>query len=181
MTRQSSPWPKLGDFLAAELDVPIAFVPVGVGSSTVSPWTPSANDHYPHLRNAVEHFGPHGFKAVLWHQGETDSFNRTSKSAYGADLEAVIAQSRVDAGWNLRWYVALVSHIIQGGSPDIIAAQQQVIDADSNVFVGAATDVLVGTDENADVYRTDGTHFSAVGLTAHARLWFDAIITSNTD
>jgi hypothetical protein len=118
---------------------------------------------------------------VLWHQGETDSFNRTSKTAYSTDLEAVIAQSRLDADWNLRWYVALVSHIIQGGSPDIIAAQQQVVDSDSNVFVGAATDVLVGTDKHSNVYRTDGTHFSAVGLTAHAKLWFDAIVSSNAD
>jgi hypothetical protein len=65
--------------------------------------------------------------------------------------------------------VALVSYNGGETNSEIIAAQEQVIADDLNVFTGAATDTLVGLP-----YRT-GVHFLADGLTAHAELWFDCL------
>lgn len=161
-----SPWPKLGDLLAAAHDVPIGFVQIGYGGSSVLSWTPAENDHYLNLKDAVETLGVNGFKAILWHQGERDA--ATSAALYAERLETVIAASRVDAGWQVPWGVALVSYtnVI---NPSTIEGQQLVIDGDPDVFAGAATDTLVGLP-----YRT-GVHFLAAGLTAHAELWYDAI------
>ncbi|MGJ8672699.1 sialate O-acetylesterase [Rubritalea sp.] len=166
--RNGSPWPALGDLLAASEDVPIGFVSLGDGSSSVESWMPDSDDNYPNLQTAVQSFGVNGFKAVLWHQGEHDADPSvdTSTAVYAARLEAVIDASRVDAGWDVPWGVAEVSYPYD--DLDVPAAQRQVAADDSLVFAGATTDTL-------GIEYRDGAHFTADGLVAHANLWFDAI------
>lgn len=171
-----SPWPKLGDLLSADDDVPVGFIPIGDGSSSVEDWTPAQNDNYPNLQDAVQAFATNGFKAILWHQGERDAGTLyTSQADYVSRLEIIINSSRTDAGWEVPWVVALVSYIRGDTNAVTTAAQQQVIDENSKVFVGAATDSL-GAD-----YRKDIAHFTSEGLTAHAALWFDALDASFAD
>ncbi len=175
---RGAPWPELGDLLTAADDVPVGFVPVADGGSSVSSWVPASNDNYSNLQAAVQSFGPHGFRAVLWHQGERDNVLNTSTASYVSDLETVIASSRSDAGWNVPWFVALVSY---GDSPtdtnaNIIAAQQQVIHEDANVFLGSSTDDLIGINPaTGEDWRFDGIHFSDEGLEEHALRWFTAL------
>ena len=167
-----SPWPKLGDLLAAQDDVPVGFVSIGDGSASVESWMPASNDNYPNLKTAVQSFGTYGFKAVLWHQGERDALVLgTSTADYRARLETIIAASRADAGWDVPWGVALVSSDGTSINPNqnTVEAQLEVIANDDHVFAGANTDPLIGLP-----YRTQ-VHFAGEGLTAHAELWFASL------
>ncbi|MCA9249403.1 MAG: hypothetical protein KDA42_19915, partial [Planctomycetales bacterium] len=170
-----SPWPELGDLLAAHYDVPIGFYNVGWGGTKVSQWQPEANDKYPRLRDAVTTLGENGFRAVLWHQGESDFNLMPDVSLYTGLLEHVIEQSRIDAGFDVPWGVARVSYVPPNVNPDLIAAQDAVIANDLLVFAGPNTDELVGSPwrDNGGA----GIHFSEEGLLEHARLWSESIFT----
>lgn len=169
-----SPWPVLGDLLVKKLDVPVGFICTAVGGTEVSQWIPSGL-HYPRLRQSLQLAGPHGVRAVLWHQGESDSIAGTSTDDYARLLEQVIAQSRVDAGWPVPWGVALASyHPKRKATADrqraVIAAQRKVIADYSGVFKGAATDSF-----HERGLLADSVHFNAEGLAAHAQGWADAL------
>jgi hypothetical protein len=167
-----SPWPILGDLLAAQYDVPIGFISVGVGATSVEQWLPNG-DLYRHIKLGLERAGPHGIRAILWHQGEQDSVAGTSTDEYYHALSLIIARSRHDAGWQVPWGVALVSYHPSAPAinyPPIIAAQKLVIEKEPNVFTGPATDDFHNHD-----YMADGVHFNSKGLTAHAQGWAKAL------
>ena len=163
-----SPWPALGDALAAALDVPVGLASVGVGGSRVDQWLPGG-DLYPRLEQALTSLGPNNCRAVLWHQGESDALAGTAAEVYAQRLESVIAQSRVDAGFTVPWGVAIVSWLPYTSEADqaqVRAGQQQVIDADPAVFLGSETDTF-----HTLGYLADGVHYNAEGLTAHGVQW----------
>ena len=152
-----SPWPELGDLLAAHFDVPIGFTGTAVGSTKVEQWADANNVLNERLTKAMEVFGQGRARAVLWHQGESDA--STPAQDYADDLNSLIAQSRTAAQTDIPWGVALVTNQ---------AGQQIVINGDPLVFEGANTDTL------GSEYRI-GVHFNESGLNAHAALWFDPV------
>ena len=168
-----SVWSRLGDQLAAELDIPIGFVSLGVGSSSLANWTFPSPNYNNRLRTAVQYFPPNGFRAFLWHQGEADSSLGTSKVTYVSSLQSIIAQSRIDAGWNIPWYVAEAAYQSStafGKRETITAAQRAVAHADSNIFLGPRTEDFHW--ENAAGGKLiDGVHLNAAGFDDHATQW----------
>ena len=176
-----SPWPELGDLLAEALDMPVAFCSVGVGGTAVSRWDPDNSDLYPRIAEAIADLQETGFRAILWHQGESDSDgvagSGTSAADYAAALQAAIDQSQVDAGEEVPWGVAIVSYKNTSTTSDLDVTDGQwlVINGDTAVFLGANTDALIGFPwrDNGGA----GIHFSEVGLNEHARLWFVQITT----
>ena len=168
-----SPWPQLGDLIAAAYDVPVGFVSVGVGATSVSQWLPGSSNYDTRLRAAIQALGPDGFRSVLWHQGESDSLAGTSAGDYAARLQQIIAQSRIDAGFDVPWGVALASYHPGSSSANeaqVIAGQQQVIAADWLVFEGAFTD-----DFHLNGWLSDSVHFNQTGLDEHALRWSEQI------
>lgn len=170
--RGGSPWPLLGDRLAKEYDVPVGFICVGVGSTTVDAWL---KVQYPRLKRAVTLPGPGGVRAVLWHQGESDSIARTTADAYAARLRRIIERCRADAGWQVPWGVALASfHPQTKDLPEaqaaIVAGQRSVIATVPSVFAGPATDTY-----QARGWLADTVHFNEQGLAAHAEGWAEAL------
>ncbi|MCY2930847.1 MAG: hypothetical protein NTV86_15390 [Planctomycetota bacterium] len=166
-----SPWPAMGDLLADRYGVPIGIVSTGYGGTTVGQWQPGGG-LYANLKNAISKLGPGGFRAVLWHQGESDASGGTSAGNYAQLLENVIAQSRADAGFEVPWGVALASYL--PGTPaanmaQVIAGQHQVIDTFPDVFLGSSTDNYHNLG-----WVSDGIHFNDIGLKDHGRQWADA-------
>jgi hypothetical protein len=169
-----SPWPLLGDLLTGKTGLPVGFICVGVGSTRVSQWAPTG-DCYPRLKKALEIAGPNGCRAVLWHQGESDSMIGTPPAIYAQTLAQAINQSRGDAKWQVPWGVALASyHPAAQSTADrqqaVVAGQQQVIKGVRGVFQGPVTDGFL-----AKGFLSDTVHFNAEGLKAHAEGWFEAL------
>jgi len=167
-----SPWPMLGDLLTKADGVPVGFISVGVGATSVEQWLPGG-DLYRRLKTALERAGPHGVRAVLWHQGEQDSVAATPADEYYHALALIIARSRHDAGWQVPWGVALVSYHPSAPAanyPAIIAGQKMVIEKEPAVFAGPATDDFHNHD-----WMADGVHFNERGLAAHAQGWAKAL------
>jgi hypothetical protein len=122
--------------------------------------------------------GPRGFRAVLWHQGESDANQQDptrtlAGNLYRGYLEKLIRDSRREAGWEAPWFVAQVSYHVPGdeSSPDIRAAQASLW-KDGMALEGPDSDALKGAlrDSNGQ-----GVHFSGEGLREHAARWAEKI------
>ena len=138
-----SVWTRLGDQLAATLNMPIGFIAVGVGGSQVSSWVPGAGNYNNRLKLAVQSLPTNGFRAGLWHQGESDSIAGVSASTHASRLDSMMSQSRIDAGWNIPWYICEASwhsggsHANQEG---VAAGQRLAVHGDPLAFLGETTD-----------------------------------------
>ena len=170
-----SVWTRLGDLLAARDNLPVAFACMGQGSSEVSQWVPGTGGYYAsHITVAVQAFPANGFRAFLWHQGESDAIANSSPAVYQTRLNSVISQSRVDAGWSVPWYISEASfHPATSLSQEepVVAGQRRVIEGDVLVFPGPVTDDF---HLNGKVETTGwgyGVHFNAAGLADFAAQW----------
>lgn len=196
--KKGSFMPLFGDAMAEQFHVPIGIVAMGIGSTSVREWQPDGTllTRLPPLArnvkpagggqwkvtgNIFENFtermkslGTNGFRAVLWHQGESDANQAIAEctlpgNLYRQYLEQLIRRSRQTIGWDAPWFVAQVSYHNpnDSSSPDIRNAQKSVCD-DGLALLGPDTDNLAGDmREN----QGKGVHLSAKGLKAHADLW----------
>ena len=189
--------PAFGDALYRKYHVPIGIASVGHGSTSVRQWLPvgepilkmptmakfvlrkadgslmSDGTLFNGMMERIEQLGPHGFRALLWHQGESDAdqtpAHQISPEEYGRMMERLIRASRRVVGWDFPWFVALVSyHPGAGeGSPPLRAAQRELWRS-GVALEGPDTDTL------KEAYRQNngkGVHMNARGLQAHGALW----------
>ncbi len=194
--------PPLGDALAEQYDVPIGFITCGIGATSVREWLPkdSIFPNPPTIESRVERLsdgqwasngeafamfvtrlkslGPNGFRAVLWHQGESDANQKDptrtlSGKLYRDYLEQIIRQSRREIGWEIPWLVAQVSYHAPGdeASPDIREAQASLW-RDGIALEGPDSDALKDELRQAN---GKGVHFSGEGLRQHAAKWAEKI------
>ncbi|MDB6033820.1 MAG: pknB 12 [Verrucomicrobiales bacterium] len=146
--------PPLGDIIAGRFDVPVGFIACGIGATSVREWLPkgstfpnpptiesnvrklpngdweSNGQAFSNFVARMQEVGPEGFRAVLWHQGESDANQQDptrtlSGNLYRKYLEKIIRQSRRELGWKAPWFVAQASYHVpeDEGSPEIRAAQ----------------------------------------------------------
>ena len=194
--------PPLGDAIAKRFDVPVGFIACGVGGTSVREWLPrgttienpptrtahvqqradgnweSQGDLFRKLVARLKPLGPHGFRAVLWHQGESDANQQDAArtlpgTLYRAYLEEIIRESRREIGWDAPWFVAQVSYHSpkEPGSSDIRSAQAAVW-KDGIALEGPDTDALGGELRERG---GQGVHFSGLGLRKHAQSWLDKV------
>jgi hypothetical protein len=193
--------PAFGDALYRRYGVPIGIAAVGHGSTSVRQWLPagepvkvmptmtkfvtrSADGElvcdgtlFSGMMQRIQELGPHGFRALLWHQGESDAHQATehqiSPDDYRHMMVDLITASRKSAGWDFPWIVAEATyHTPQDpGSPEFEAAQRSLWQ-DGLALEGPNTDTL------GPAYRQNGgkgVHFSDAGLKAHGALWAQAV------
>lgn len=177
-----SVWPRLGDMLATADNIPIGFIAVGVGSTQIGDWIPGTANYNNLLKPALRSFPASGFRAILWHQGESDAIANTSAATYAGRLNSLIAQSRTDAGWAVPWYVAEASfhpYTTLSQEEPVTAGQRQVIHGDPLVFFGPTTDEFHLEDANGGKL-VDTVHFNNAGLLDHAQQWRDILRGTTT-
>jgi hypothetical protein len=165
-----SPWPAFGDAMYAKYKVPIGIASTGFGGTSVKQWQPGDGLFTNTLRRILQ-LGPGGFRALLWHQGESDVGMATDE--YVRLLGVVIKESKRQAGWEFPWLVAQVSY----HNPDkpkhdnMRAAHQKIWDL-GLALAGPDTDTLTGDNRDLD---GKGIHFSPKGLKAHGEMWAEKV------
>jgi hypothetical protein len=195
--------PPLGDELARKLGVPIGFVACGIGATSVREWLPkgatfpnpptiesrvekrpdglwmSKGDAYQTFLARMKPLGPRGFRAVLWHQGESDANQKDPTRTLSGDLyrqylETILRESRREIGWEVPWFVAQASYHVPGdeGSDDIRAAQASLA-RDGIALAGPDSDALKGELRERG---GQGVHFSGKGLREHGAKWAEKVI-----
>ena len=194
--------PPFGDAIAEKFGVPVGLVPCGVGATSVREWLPagttfpapptieanvrkrpdgrweSRGELYAAFRDRTKALGPNGFRAVLWHQGESDANQKDATrtlpgTLYREYLEGFIRASRKDIGWDAPWFVSRASYHGPGdeGSPDIRDAQASLW-RDGVALEGPDTDALTGALRDGG---GKGVHFSGPGLREHAAKWAEKV------
>jgi hypothetical protein len=193
--------PPFGDAMAEQFHVPIGVVAMGVGSTSVREWLPAgtvlkqlppltrnvdtnsdgqwivSGKIYQNFTARMKQLGANGFRAVLWHQGESDGHQRDPSrdlpgELYRQDLEQLIRDSRKEIGWEAPWFVATVSYHQPGDFSTEISKAQKAVCEDGLAMPGADTDTLVGDMREK---QGQGIHLSDAGLKAHGRLWFEKV------
>jgi hypothetical protein len=194
--------PAFGDAIARRFSVPVGIIATGVGATSVREWLPagwpvsplptithnvvtvglnqwvSSGKIFDTFVGRIKPQGSKGFRAVLWHQGESDAHQadpgRTLPGpAWRCDMEMLIREANRAIGWDAPWFVARASYHNPGdtASPDVRAAQQALWDS-GVAFEGPDTDTLVGEmRENGG----KGVHMSAKGLAEHGRMWAEKV------
>lgn len=194
---QGSFQPPFGDAIAGKFQVPVGIVACGIGATSVREWLPIGatfpqpptlegrvrklgsgeweckGEAFDMFTTRMNQLGPNGFRAVLWHQGESDAEQPDPKrsltgAAYRQYLESLIKDSRKDIGWDAPWFVALVTSHGGNGVEDMRAGQKSLW-ADGLALEGPDSDALRGD-------LRDGVHFSGNGLREHGARWAEKVI-----
>ena len=194
--------PPFGDAIVERFRVPVGFLACGVGATSVREWLPrdapfpnpptllgnvrqlpdgrwqSTGQLFTSFTTRMHQLGPRGFRAVLWHQGESDANQKDPTRTlpgrlYRQYLERVIRDSRHELAWNAPWFVAQATYHVPGdeASADIRTAQRSLA-TDGIAHEGPDTDQLKSEyrDQNGN-----GVHFSGNGLREHAARWVDKV------
>jgi|688.fasta_scaffold16861_12 hypothetical protein len=195
--------PPLGDLLNQKLNVPIGFLTTGIGATSVREWLPPeiSFPNPPTITNRViqqpdghwksdgtafemlvarmKSLGPNGFRAVLWHQGESDANQADPTRTLDGKLYAeyvthIINDSRKAIGWDPPWMIAQASYHSPNdtGSEPIRSAQASLWKS-GVALQGPDSDALRGSFRDQ---QGNGVHFSGPGLHAHAKAWADRLV-----
>jgi hypothetical protein len=194
--------PAFGDALATKYHVPIGVASCGIGATSVRQWLPkgtpiaihpstnaylrdAADGHweatgepFAGLMKRIDALGPRGFRAVLWHQGESDAGQvrggqpadrQITGEQYRQYLDQIIRATRTRSGWDIPWFVAQATyHSEQDPADEEFRAAQKAVCDSGVALLGPDTDVL-GQE------LREGVHFNAKGLQAHGQLWADKV------
>jgi hypothetical protein len=125
----------------------------------------------------IHQLGVHGFRVLLWHQGESDSHqppeHDIDAATYRSMMVTIIRASRKQAGWDFPWFVAQTTyHAPEDPSCPPIRDAQRSLWQNDLALEGPDTDALTAP------YRQNGgkgTHFNDAGLKAHGLLWADKV------
>jgi catechol 2,3-dioxygenase-like lactoylglutathione lyase family enzyme len=182
-------WAELGDKIAKRLNVPVFFLNAAWSGTDSESWVASMDSlgthdqnrkcvPYGFLHRSIQFYrNVLGLRAVLWHQGEADSFRNDLNASgvpidYFGNMQKVIAASKEQAGSKLAWVVSQASLIYGTKDSLIIAAQRRLVAELPDVFAGPYTDTLTDA-------RLDGVHFTnefnKKGLSRLADAWNQAL------
>ena len=163
-------WPAFGDALVATYNVPVGVAVTGHGGTAIKQWK-KEGELFKWTLNRLHQFGPNGFRAVLWHQGESDASMPAQE--YAAGLGQIIGDFKQAAGWEFPWFVAHASY--RPGNPLNEAGSrggQKILWEQKTALEGPDTDVMLGDLRDKD---GKGIHFSKKGLDAHGKAWAEKV------
>jgi Carbohydrate esterase, sialic acid-specific acetylesterase len=95
----------------------------------------------------IHHLGPHGFRELLWHQGESDSHqpaeHNIDAATHRSMMVTIIHEFRKQVGWDFPWFIAQATYHTPDdpGCPPIREAQRSLRQPDLAIE-GPDTDTL---------------------------------------
>jgi hypothetical protein len=165
-----SVWTRVADrMIDSGLYQRVILIPVAIGATTIDCWAHGQCSK--RLQERLEMITRNGISVthVIWHQGESDNLENTSKVDYKCGLKEVIGRIR-QAGVGAPFWVCLASY-----HPGMIGVKEQGIDTcirqAQMEFIRETTGVRPGPDTdllNLASDRHDGVHFSRTGLDKYA-------------
>lgn len=155
----------------------VILISAAIGGTPIKCWTqgPCAIK----LKTTLEMLSRSGLRPthVIWHQGESDNLENTSKVKYKSSLGAVMNQIR-KAGIDAPFFVCVASYHPgtistkkDGIDMNIRQAQLEFINENAGVKPGPDTDQI-----NLASDRYDGVHFSVTGLDKFASGLYHSLI-----
>ncbi len=194
--------PSFGDALVERFNVPVGIVATAVGATSVREWLPAGTPFpnpptltgnvsqladgtweskgtlFNRLVIRMKEMGGNGFRAVLWHQGESDA-NQSDQTRtltgplYRQFLTQLIRDSSRELGWQPPWFVALASYHTpeDPGSPEIRTAQRALWES-GVALEGPDSDAMTGDLRDNE---GKGVHFSGKGLREHGARWAEKV------
>lgn len=172
-------WPAFGDAMHVRFGVPIGVAVTGHGGTSINAWktdgelfrwTLSRLVHLEADRQGSKRSHP-GFRALLWHQGESDAKTMDGLT-YAGGLGKIIKDMRARAGWEFPWFVAHATyHPGQPPYEGVRSGQKRLWDT-KVALEGPDTDAMVG--ELRD-NGGKGIHFSKKGLKVHGEAWAEKV------
>lgn len=206
---RGSAWPSFANQLAKHLGVPVAVTMLGCGGTALQQWLPPNDveaeavnnvceaslpgDLYKRLYQAIHKIGH--FRAILWHQGESDTIRKTKRAAYQVRFLKIMMQMHQDLGRVVPWFIAKASyfpsseveltHCNKTGSgygrkvymTEVRVAQRNLWQQ-KFVFEGPDTDPYFGSPYRYPGDRGGCVHFSKQGLIVHGTLWFRSVLAA---
>lgn len=189
-----SPWAysRLGNLIETNLGIPVAFFNGGASGTSIENWLTSSNggatNHpftnaqycnsvgapYNIFNKALKYYpNIYGVRALIWHQGESDTFLNTSQADYTNKLSSFIAKTRTDFGSTIPWMVSRASYYEGNTSVNVTNAQNALINGANQVFAGPITDSYTSSD------RVDNIHFNNSGVIEFADDLYNSITVGN--
>lgn len=160
-----SVWPIVAQELSARTGLPVGFINVAEGGSSIREWQIGGR-LYARLLEALKATRPYYVRAILWAQGESDS-DLTSEQ-YAHYLSALIEGINDDlqsGQYTVPWLVARSSYnkgkVFDGPRDGVDAVVQSGF-----AQAGPDTDLL-----GPEYREVDNLHFNAKGTRAAAALW----------
>lgn len=195
--------PPFGDELYRRYHVPIGIVSVGRGATSIRQWLPAGaradvlpatskfivNDPkrgligdgtlFNVMTQRLRLLGPHGFRMLLWDQGQSDSSlppeHTISGERFRQMTELVIRTCRKQVGWKFPWMNAQGTYMSREHPSDpAIQSAQQALWQSGLTLEGPNTDLLTGMNREKN---GTGVHYSDTGLKAVAAAWAQHVST----
>jgi len=157
--------PYLGDLLIQDGKYSdITYANVAVNGSCIVQWIPSSPNFQRIVSLVNQGFE---FTHVLFHQGSCDtrSILKEDYKKYFLEMKNGLRNLGIIAPI----YLGRASYIYGVVDSQVTDAQNELINENDDILMGANTDVL-GAE-----YRYDDSHFNEQGLIKHAQLWNDLI------
>lgn len=202
-----SAWPIFASLLSAQLKLPVGVIQVGCGGSSTAQWLPTGSAGvidasmcgadttalgglFLRLVKASNALG--SYRALLWHQGESDTSTTTAQT-YHDRLALIMARLNTTRTTPVKWFVANAAYF-PGSEVDLttcnfvsgrtiafasgmlrVRAGQQALWREHLALPGPDTDGLIGA-----AYRYPGSfgncvHFSDLGLKVHGQMWYRSV------
>jgi hypothetical protein len=172
-----SVWTRLSDMLIdSGLYEKVVLLNIGRGSTDIYKWASGSAGK--ELDTMLEYIKKDSIKVthVIWHQGESDNIENTTKDEYKASLRRILLKIR-EHGIHADFYVCIASYqpsmIDKNNGIDTIIqnAQYEFVYENKGTRIGANTDLL-----NLASDRYDGVHFSKRGLDKYALDMYKKIV-----
>ncbi len=160
-------WMRLGDLLAAQYQVPVAFINVARNATDSTCWNPASGACWPLFAKTL---AQRAYRAVLWHQGESDVMMGFPQEKSFENVKSLIEASRGIAP-GIPWIVAHNS--LKNETPyaqQPVRQAQAALVAQGLACAGPDTDVIRDNPDWVGV-----ADFGAAGLTRHGELWFPVV------